>query len=109
MIDLLVKVRTRDAGEIIGVLVDTHLMPINRGPQVGLDVKQRLVQGPEQVQLVLFALVAHPRGFTFGPISDVMPLFSEGFLSYLQSDEVYTCPTCEQEHPAGEVCEEHVQ
>ena len=79
MSELLVKVKTQDAGEIIGVLVETHMVPQQGQPQFSMTSDKKLVQGPQQMSLALFGLVAHPGGFIFGPMGSILPLFPPDF------------------------------
>lgn len=87
MSELLVKVKTQDAGEIIGVLVETHMVPQQGQPQFSMGSDKKLVQGPQQMSLALFGLVAHPGGFIFGPMGSIFPLFPEDFPGMPQSEE----------------------
>ena len=87
MSELLVKVKTQDAGEIIGVLVETHMVPQQGQPQFNMTSDKKLVQSPQQMSLALFGLVAHPGGFIFGPMGSIFPLFPEDFPGMPQSEE----------------------
>ena len=106
MSELLVKVKTRDAGEIIGLLVETHLVPQQGQPQFGMTSDKKLVQGPQETKLVIFALVAHPSGFTFGPLGDVTPVLPPNFPRMSQTEG---CPNnCDGESGSCSECSPQV-
>ena len=105
MSELLVKVKTQDAGEIVGVLVDTHMVPQQNQPQFSMTPDKKLVQGPQQMSLALFGLVAHPGGFIFAPMGSILPLFPDDFPGMPHSGEGHTneCSgdTCSRECECG--------
>lgn len=86
MSELLVKVRTQDGGEIIGVVVGTHVVPQQTEPQFDMTPDKQLIQtGPKHVRLVVYATVVHPGGFVVCPLTAVVPLFPPDFPGMPQS------------------------
>ena len=73
---IMVRVRLKDDKEVIGLLVDTHLVPTQGSSQVSMTPDKRLVQGPPQQGLRGFGVAAVEGGFIVGPLESMKPIFN---------------------------------
>lgn len=71
MTELPVRIKSTGA---IGILIGTHLVPVEGPPSVGLDAKGQLTQGPSQRGVQGFGVIALPSGFAVGPLADLEPM-----------------------------------
>ena len=68
-----IPVRIRSNG-LIGILVSVQLVPVSGPPQLALNDKGVLVEGPKQGGVQAFGVIALRDGFAVGPLGDMQPL-----------------------------------
>ena len=62
---------------IIGLLLDTHLLPTQGPPQMSMDPStKKLIQGPTKQGIQGFGVVATDRGFIVGPLDNMTPIMN---------------------------------
>lgn len=61
---------------IVGLLIDTHLMPVSGPPKASIDPGGKLVQsqGPQGLQGM--GVVATDKGFLVGPLASMTPIMN---------------------------------
>ncbi len=59
---------------IVGLLIDTHLMPMQGPPKATIGEGGRLVQAPGQTGFQAFGVVAAGEGFIVGPLASMTPM-----------------------------------
>ncbi|KKK70930.1 hypothetical protein LCGC14_2919050 [marine sediment metagenome] len=61
---------------IVGLLLDTHLMPMQGAPNVTMGPDKKLVQTSGQMGLQGFGVVATDKGFIVGPLASMTPIMN---------------------------------
>ncbi|KKL84226.1 hypothetical protein LCGC14_1966870 [marine sediment metagenome] len=59
---------------IVGLLIDTHLMPMQGPPKAMIGEGGKLMQTPGQTGFQAFGVVAAGEGFIVGPLSSMTPM-----------------------------------
>lgn len=65
-----------DKEPVIGLLLDTHLMPVSGPPKASIGEGGKLVQTQGQSGLQGFGVVATDQGFIVGPLSSMTPIMN---------------------------------
>lgn len=67
----------KDKEPIVGLLLDTHLLPTQGSPQMSLDpITKKLIQGSAQQGIQGFGVVATDQGFIVGPLASMIPIMN---------------------------------
>lgn len=61
---------------IVGLLLDTHLMPMQGPPKAIIGEGGKLVQTPGQTGFQGFGVVATDKGFIVGPLASMTPIMN---------------------------------
>ena len=78
----------KDKESIIGLLLDTHLLPAQGAPNVTMGPDKKLIQTPGQQGIQGFGVVATDKGFIVGPLSNMTPIMNpDGELSEVEDGE----------------------
>ena len=78
----------KDKEPIVGLLLDTHLMPAQGAPSVTMGLDKKLVQAPGQMGVRGFGVVAVDKGFIVGPLDSMTPIMNpDGELSEVENGE----------------------
>ena len=85
---IMVSVNVGEGKEpIVGLLLDTHLMPMQGPPKASIGEGGKLVQTQGQTGLQGFGVVATDKGFIVGPLASMTPIMNP---AEEESDDVPT-------------------
>ncbi len=74
---IMVSVNVGEGKEpVVGLLIDTQLMPMQAPPKATLDSSGKLVQTAGQSGLQGFGVVATDKGFLVGPLASMTPIMN---------------------------------
>ncbi|KKN06408.1 hypothetical protein LCGC14_1077690 [marine sediment metagenome] len=59
---------------IVGLLIDTHLMPMQAPPKAAINLEGALVQTPGATGFQALGVVAAGKGFIVGPLASMTPI-----------------------------------